>query len=106
MYRQEPSECPRCQRLMQAAMGRTNIWQGDCLIVVEDIPAQMCEQCGEQFYDDLVAEALRSFVEKREDVDPKRVIEVPVYSLEGHVRVPPPPAEEEEIPEIPELPEA
>ena len=96
----EPIPCPSCQRPTQAAMVRTNVWQGDRLIIVEDIPAQMCEQCKEQYYDTLTQEALRALIQD----DPKSatlkmVMEVPVYSLEGRIAEPrysPPGAEEEE----------
>ncbi|HJW88689.1 MAG TPA: YgiT-type zinc finger protein, partial [Dehalococcoidia bacterium] len=93
-------ECPRCQKLTRAATVRTNIWQGERLIVVEDIPAQICEQCQEQYYDSLTQEALRVLVQDElASVKPKRVMEVTVYSLEGRIPEPPPGALEEGEPE-------
>ena len=88
----ESISCPRCNRLTHAAVVRTNIWQGESLIVVEDIPAQLCELCGEQYYDPLTSDALRLLVEDLKSAAPKRVMEVTVYSLEGR------------IPELPERP--
>jgi len=88
-----PVPCPRCQKLTHAATVRTNIWQGDKLIVVEGIPAQMCEICQEQYYDPMVSETLRALMDDLGLATPVRVIEVPVYSLEG------------KIPDIPEAPE-
>jgi len=79
-------ECPRCNKLTYPGLVRTNIWQGEeRLIIVEDIPAQICEQCGEQYYDPLTSEALRALVEDLNSATPKRVMEVPVYSLEGRI---------------------
>ncbi len=95
----EPIPCPSCQRPTQAAMVRSNVWRGDNLIVVEDIPAQMCEQCKEQYYDTLTQEALLTLIQDDlKSATPKRVMEVPVYSLEGRIAEPrysPPGAEEE-----------
>jgi len=91
-----PMECLRCNKLTYAGVVRTNIWKGEGeeerLVIVEDIPAQICEQCGEQYYDDLTSETLRALMEDLGSATPKRVMEVQVYSLEGR------------IPEIPESP--
>ena len=101
MYRfPGPVQCHRCQKLTRAAMVRSNVWQGERLIIVEDIPAQLCEQCQEQYYDSLTEEALRTLVgDDLASVKPKRVMEVPVYSLEGRIPEPPPGALEEGVPE-------
>lgn len=46
-------ECPQCgsSRLRQDKVNSA-IWQGERLVVVEGIPALLCEACGERFYDD------------------------------------------------------
>ena len=85
-----PRECPRCNKLTYPGLVRTNIWQGEGegeerLIIVEDIPAQLCEQCGEQYYDPLTTETLRALMEELAAATPKRVMEVSVYSLEGRI---------------------
>jgi len=88
-----PMECPHCKKLTYAGVVRTNIWKGEeRLVIVEDIPAQLCEQCGEQYYDELTTETLRALMEDLGSATPVRLMEVPVYSLEGR------------IPEIPEPP--
>ena len=95
----EPIPCPSCQRPTQAAMVRNGVWQGDRLIIVEDIPLQICEQCKGQYYDTLTQEALLSLIQDDlKSATPKMVMEVPVYSLEGRIAEPrysPPGAEEE-----------
>ena len=74
---------------------RADIWQGDRLIVVEDIPACVCGSCGEQFYSEPVADALRRLVQEGlKSAKPKREIPVPVYSLEGRIVEAEPPSEE------------
>lgn len=34
----------------------------DCIIVIKNVPCEECEQCGEKFYDDKVAEQLERIV--------------------------------------------
>ena len=56
---QPPAPCPRCSEAMRSATVKTAIWREDRLYVVEDIPAQVCDSCVEQFYDDETADTLR-----------------------------------------------
>lgn len=37
---------------------RTSFWHGERLVVVEEIPALVCDACGERFYDDATVTAL------------------------------------------------
>lgn len=46
-------ECPECgSARLRRELVKSAIWQGERLIVVEGIPALLCEACGERFYDD------------------------------------------------------
>lgn len=36
---------------------------GQCVVIVKNVPAQVCEQCGETFYSDEVAKRLENIVE-------------------------------------------
>lgn len=46
-------QCPQCgsQRLRQDLV-KSAFWHDDGLVVIEGIPAVVCEACGERFYDD------------------------------------------------------
>jgi YgiT-type zinc finger domain-containing protein len=71
---------------MRADTVRTAIWRGDRLSIVEDIPAQVCDGCLEQFYDEDTTDALRRLTENAfASAAPVREIVVPVYSLEGRI---------------------
>lgn len=50
------------------------------LVVVENVPAWVCEQCGERYYDPDVAERLLTVI--RSGRAPDRMIEVGVYDLD------------------------
>ena len=53
-------------------------WEGK-LYVFEDVPARVCRQCGEKYFDSTVVKAMERIVLGRQK--PKRVIEVPVYTF-------------------------
>ena len=61
---------------------RSAFWHDERLVVVEGIPAMLCEQCGERFYDDATAIGLdllrgTGFPPERA----RRAIEVPVFEF-------------------------
>lgn len=78
--------CPRCGHQMRPDTVRTAIWREDQLIVAEDIPAQVCDACMEQFYDEDTAEALRRLTgEGFSSATAQREVLVPIFSLEGRI---------------------
>jgi YgiT-type zinc finger domain-containing protein len=52
-------------------------WEGN-LFVFEDVPARVCRQCGEKYFDAAVVKAMERAV--RGQLRPKRVLQVPVYT--------------------------
>jgi YgiT-type zinc finger domain-containing protein len=60
-----------------------NWWGGD-LALVEDVPAWVCEDCGEAYFD---AETCRELDRLRQVPPPaRRTVEVPVYAYPQEVR--------------------
>jgi len=51
----------------------------DRFIIVENVPARVCEETGEHFFDPAIIERLRRTVWGNET--PKRMIETPVYEF-------------------------
>lgn len=49
------------------------------LIVIENVRAWVCDQCGETFYDPDVVERIQNIIWSNEA--PVRIIEAPVYDL-------------------------
>jgi len=52
-------------------------WEGD-LFVFEEVPARVCRQCGETYFDAKVVKAMERAV--LEQLKPKRILHVPVFS--------------------------
>lgn len=83
-------KCPRCDEgSATRTTVRTAIWRhDDSLAVIEDIPAYVCGECMEQYYDEDVSDAIRGLMERGFPAsEAKKEIVVPVFSLEGLVRV-------------------
>ncbi len=72
--------CRFCNSPTRLDTVKATFWLRRGLIAIEDIPARVCDGCGEQFFDDEVARKIEKIVE-----DPaakaKREVLVPFYSL-------------------------
>ena len=55
-------------------------WTNIGLILIEDIPAQLCEGCGEQFFEEEITQRIQQVI-KNPVAKAKRQIRVPAYSL-------------------------
>ena len=53
-------------------------WEGN-LFVFEDVPARVCRQCGEKYFDAAVVKAMERAILGQ--LRPKRVLQVPVYAF-------------------------
>ncbi|MBI5032477.1 MAG: YgiT-type zinc finger protein [Chloroflexi bacterium] len=75
-------ECPRCRGGMRSAVVKTAIWAGERLYAVEDVPAYVCEACGERLYDEDTTNAIRRLTEDGfSRAEARHEILVPVFSL-------------------------
>src|SRR3954451_10423944 len=84
---QPAPSCPRGGGAVQHAVLRTAFWRDNQPAIVEDIPAFVCSNCLEQYYDDDVSEALRRLAEEGFPAEAARTqIVVPVFSLESRLR--------------------
>jgi YgiT-type zinc finger domain-containing protein len=72
--------CEHCGSRTHDKVVKAAFWGDRGLVAIEDIPARVCEACGEQFYDEATARKIEKLV-----ADPatgmKRQILVPVFSL-------------------------
>jgi len=56
------------------------LWTNEGLIVIEDIPARLCEGCGEQFFEEEITQRIQQVITYPVS-KAKRQIQAPVYSL-------------------------
>ncbi len=56
-------KCPLCQGSIADGSTTFTVDLGEGIVVVRDIPAQVCSQCGEEWLDDTTAMKLETIVE-------------------------------------------
>jgi YgiT-type zinc finger domain-containing protein len=83
-----PSTCTRCgSAALRADTIRSAFWEDGRLVVIEDIPALVCPDCHEQYFDDTTVVLLDLM---RGDGFPpekaRREIVVPVFSLRDRLQ--------------------
>lgn len=74
--------CPVCESTdTRHAHVRSAFWHNDRLVVIEDVPALVCNTCGEQFYDDATVHMIDRMRQNGfPPEDAIRELRVPVYS--------------------------
>lgn len=78
-----PIPCTGCDRgHLRRDTVSTALWQDETLLVVEDVPALVCNVCGERYFEDETAIAL-DMIRSRPDgnQEPLRTMPVPVFSF-------------------------
>ena len=74
------AECPQCgSTRLQMSDIKSAFWQGERLVVVEDIPALTCEACGERFFDDSTVTKLDLL--QAGGLPSERFLNVPVFAF-------------------------
>ncbi len=72
-------ECDLCHGKLTPTLTTYTQWYEGRLIVIERVPALVCEQCGEVYYAPDIVERIQSLIWS--DAEPVRTIETPVYEL-------------------------
>ncbi len=73
------SQCPLCQGTIEERLITYVQEYKGRVVIVENVPAEVCTQCGERLLRPDVAEKIQRLV--WEQPSPKRHTEVPVYDL-------------------------
>jgi YgiT-type zinc finger domain-containing protein len=71
--------CHLCKGRLAYQMTTYTQLMNDNLIVIENVPAWVCEQCGETYYDPDVVERIQTLIWSGKA--PARTIQTPVYDL-------------------------
>lgn len=72
-------KCDVCGSLMSEQMVTYTIQMDDKLVVVEHVPAKVCDQCGERVYSPETVERLQKTVWDQRS--PSRVLQTPVFDF-------------------------
>ncbi|MHA7827562.1 MAG: type II toxin-antitoxin system MqsA family antitoxin [Roseovarius sp.] len=84
----QPLSCTSCAGgNLQPDRVKLALWQGEDLLIVEDIPALVCQSCGERYFEDETAMSLDMMREGRGMAGaPARTMQVPVYAFAAPAR--------------------
>ena len=75
------SPCEYCTGRVRPATATVDLRRGSSLMVIEDVPARVCDRCGYQYFSLKVAERLRRHFEGRTKA--RRRLKVPVIRFES-----------------------
>lgn len=75
-----PPKCKYCGFDTHQDVIKAALWTDGGLVVVEDIPAWVCEGCGEQFFEEKVTQSIEKVL-ACSTAKAKQRIRVPVYSM-------------------------
>jgi YgiT-type zinc finger domain-containing protein len=70
--------CSFCDGELEERLVQHEYHWEDKLFVFEDVPAHVCRQCGEKYFDASVVKAMEKAV--LEQLAPKRILHVPLFS--------------------------
>ena len=73
------TRCYFCGGTTRPATVTAENWWGNQLALVEDVPAQVCEDCGEPYFEAETAKELDRL--RMAPPVAERIVEVPVYSF-------------------------
>ncbi len=73
------SKCYFCKGTTKIKNVDVDFRWGDKLFVVQDVPVEVCTQCGERYYSAEVSEKLDELV-KKSSRKPQKTLEVPVFN--------------------------
>ena len=71
--------CSICKGVLGRERVKLDFWVGDELVIIEDIPADVCNQCGEKYVSADVSRELDQLLKQRTETDKR--IEVAVLSF-------------------------
>ena len=74
--------CEVCSKPTYKKVAQVTLWSGDQLVLVENVPVQVCDSCQEQFYDEDVGEKILNLASAGFPKEYRvREITVPVFAL-------------------------
>jgi YgiT-type zinc finger domain-containing protein len=72
--------CDLCGGELRPGTTTLEIWRGGELLVIRDVPADVCQQCNESYISADVSERLDHFLSEVHQHRPERYLAVPQYS--------------------------
>ncbi len=74
-------KCAISGGIQKEEVTKLELWVDGKLIVIEDVPAKVCENCGEKYFSAKVSKQIDALLESAGEA--KRKLEVPVFSFKA-----------------------
>jgi len=75
--------CDLCGGELKSGKTTLEIWRGEELVVIRDVPADVCQQCNEAHISAQVSERLDHFLSQYHRHRPERYLAVPQYAAQA-----------------------
>ena len=72
--------CDLCGGELRPGVTTLEFWRGQELVVIVDVPADVCQHCHEAYLSPDISERLDRFLAERHRHCPERTLPVPLYS--------------------------
>ncbi len=72
--------CDLCGGELKPGRTGLEVWRGEELIVIRDVPADVCQQCHEAYVSADISERLDHFLAEHHRHSPERYLAVPQYA--------------------------
>ncbi len=80
MKNKQKDKCDLCNGELVTGSTNLEVWHNLEFIIINDIPADVCEQCGEAYLTPDISEKLDHFFTEYRKHKPEKYIPVPVFS--------------------------
>lgn len=74
-------KCAICGGNVEKKTTKLELWVDGKLLVIEDVPAKVCENCGENYFSAKVSKQIDKLLESK--LKALRKLEVPVFSFKA-----------------------
>jgi len=71
--------CILCQGQLKKELVKYTLFYKEKWIIVENVPAQVCQQCGEKLFEPEIVDKLQKVI--WEEKTPKKEVKTPIYDL-------------------------
>jgi YgiT-type zinc finger domain-containing protein len=75
-----PDRCDLCGGELRPGTTVLEIWRGTELVVIRDVPADVCQQCNEAYLTAVVSARLDHFLQEYQQHRPEQYLAVPQFS--------------------------
>lgn len=72
--------CDLCGGELLASTTSLQLWHAQDLVILRDVPAEICDQCGQSQVPADIAQQVEQFLQHYQQYQPQRYLQVPEFS--------------------------